>query len=195
MNQITVPAIKLFIISFVCALLLGLCSEITKAPIAAQEKKTQDEAMMAVLPDATFEEINIEPSGTITKVNEAKDSSGNTIGYVINCSPSGFGGSVNMMVGVDTEGTLTGLRVLTHSETPGLGAKSTEPEFYEQFSGKSGNLSVNKDGGDIAAITGATITSRAVTSGANEAIQWVSEKVGLSFDELKIKTAQIGGVK
>lgn len=178
MNQITIPAIKLFIISFVCALLLGLCSEITKEPIAAQEKKTQDDAMMAVLPNATFEEIEFEPSGTITMVNQAKDSSGNVIGYVINCAPSGFGGNVGMMVGVDTEGVITGLRVLSHSETPGLGALSTDPSFYEQFSGKSGNLAVNKDNGDIVAITGATITSRAVTSGANEAIEWVSQKVG-----------------
>ena len=69
MKQITTPAIRLFVICFVCALCLGICSEVTKAPIAAQAKKTQDEAMAAVLPDAQFEEIADAPlSGPVPGV-------------------------------------------------------------------------------------------------------------------------------
>ena len=83
-----------------------------------------------------------------------------------------------MMVGVDTEGTVTGVRILSHSDTPGLGALATSPDFYEQFTGMSGTLAVNKDGGQVQAITSATITSRAVTVGVNDAISWVTENGG-----------------
>lgn len=68
------------------------------------------------------------------------------------------------MVGIDADGTITGLRVTGHSETAGLGAKATDPSFYEQFTGKSGSVSVTKDGGEIVPITSATITSRAFVS-------------------------------
>ena len=82
------------------------------------------------------------------------------------------------MVGVDVDGVITGLRVLSHSETPGLGALATDPSFYEQFVGKSGAIKVEKDGGDIVAITSSTITSRAVSDGADEAVKWVEANGG-----------------
>lgn len=82
------------------------------------------------------------------------------------------------MVGVAIDGTVTGLRVLSHAETPGLGALATSPDFYEQFVGKSGNIQVTKDGGEIVPITSATITSRAVSSGAAEAVEWVNANGG-----------------
>ena len=179
MKQITTPAIRLFVICFVCALCLGICSEVTKAPIAAQAKKTQDEAMAAVLPDAQFEEIADAPlSGTVTGVTLGKDSSGNVMGYVVSCTTSSFGGAMQMMVGVDTTGTVTGVRILSHSDTPGLGALATSPDFYEQYTGMSGTLAVDKDGGQVKSITSATITSRAVTVGVNDAITWVAENGG-----------------
>ena len=167
MKHITTPAIRLFVICFVCALCLGICSEVTKEPIAAQAKAAQDSAMEAVLPDAAFEEISDAPvSGTVTGVSVGKDSSGNTMGFVVSCTTSSFGGPLQMMVGVDTEGTVTGVRILSHSD------------FYEQFTGMSGTLAVNKDGGQVQAITSATITSRAVTVGVNDAISWVTENGG-----------------
>ena len=179
MKHITTPAIRLFVICFVCALCLGVCSEITKAPIAAQAKAKQDEAMMAVLPDATFESIaDAQLTGTVTAATVGKDASGNTMGYVLSCAPGGFGGPIEIMVGVDTTGTVTGIRVLSLSETPGLGALATSPEFYEQYTGMSGTLAVTKDGGQIVPITSATITSRAVTSGVNDALNWVAENGG-----------------
>mgnify|MGYP000903196456 CR=1 FL=1 len=180
MKQITTPAIRLFVICFVCALLLGVSSEVTKEPIAAQAIKNQNEAMSAVLPDSSFEETDladdIDPS--ITKIMLAKDTSGDLKGFVLSVSSNGFGGPISMMVGVDTEGSITGLRILSLAETPGLGAKATEPSFYEQFTGASGVLAVNKDGGDIEAITSSTITSRAVVAGANIALNWVKENGG-----------------
>ncbi|MEA4816596.1 MAG: RnfABCDGE type electron transport complex subunit G [Lachnospiraceae bacterium] len=179
MKQISTPAIRLFIICFVCTLALGLCSEITKEPIAAQAVKTQTEAMSAVFPDAVFEEATLDSETPgVTKVNLGKDSDGNLKGFVVNVDTNGFGGTISMMVGIDTEGTITGLRILSLSETPGLGAKATDSSFYEQFTGMSGDLAVTKDGGDVQAITSATITSRAVTSGANAALKWFEENGG-----------------
>lgn len=168
------PAVVLLLIAGVAAGLLGVVSEVTKEPIAVQDKKTLDEGMAAVMPEAsTFEQLDVELTGTITAVYKS-----DTDGYVLTTEPSGFGGAVNTMVGVDADGTITGVRVTKHSETPGLGAKSTDPSFYEQFTGKTSPVSVTKDGGEIVPITSATITSRAVCAGAQEALDWVAANGG-----------------
>jgi len=184
MNEIVKPAAILLIITAVAAMLLGVVSETTKEAIAAQSAKTEQTAMEAVLPGEGLEFESVldvaagdDAQGTISKISKAI-SNGETFGYVITTAPSGFGGAVNTMIGIDTEGIITGLRVLSHAETPGLGALSTDPSFYEQFFGKSGSLAVQKDGGEIQAITSATITSRAVTDGANEALEWFAANGG-----------------
>ena len=83
------------------------------------------------------------------------------------------------MVGIGADGVIQGVRILSHAETAGLGAKSTEPVFYEQYNNLSGgNFAVQKDGGSIVVITGATITSRAVTAGVNEAYDWFAANGG-----------------
>ena len=173
-KAIVKPAVVLLVIAGVAAALLGAVSEVTKAPIAAQEQKTLNESMTAVMPDASaFEQMDVELTGTVTAVYAADNG-----GYVITTAPGGFGGAVNTMVGIGPDGVITGLRVTGHSETPGLGALSTEPAFYEQFAGVSGTVSVTKDGGTIVPITSATITSRAVCVGAQEALDWVAANGG-----------------
>lgn len=173
-KAIVKPAIVLLVISAVAAGLLGVVSEVTAAPIAAQDAKTLSDGMKAVMPDASsFEEVKTDLTGTITAVYAADNG-----GYVITTEPNGFGGAVGTMIGVDADGVITGVRVTSHSETPGLGAKATEPAFYEQFTGKSGSVSVTKDGGEIVPITSATITSRTVCSGAQEALDWVTTNGG-----------------
>lgn len=168
------PAIVLLVIAGVAAGLLGVVSEVTAAPIAAQNEKTLNESMTAVMPEAsTFEQLEVESEGTITAVYK-----GDNGGFVITTAPGGFGGAVNTMVGIGADGVITGLRVTGHSETPGLGAKSTEPAFYEQFTGKSGTVAVTKDGGEIVPITSSTITSRAVCAGAQEALDWFAANGG-----------------
>ena len=168
------PAIVLLVISGVAAGLLGVVSEVTAEPIAAQNEKTLNEGMQAVMPDASsFEQLDVAPTGTITAVYQADNG-----GYVLTTAPGGFGGAVNTMVGVSADGVITGVRVTSHSETPGLGAKATEPAFYEQFTGKSGSVSVTKDGGEIVPITSATITSRTVCAGTQEALDWVAANGG-----------------
>ena len=174
-KEVVKPAVVLLLISAVAAACLGVVSEITKEPIALQNEKTLNESMQAVMPEAgSFEQLtDAELTGTITAVYQADNG-----GYVITTEPSGFGGVVSTMVGIDADGVITGLRVTSHSETPGLGAKSTEPDFYEQFTGKSGSVAVTKDGGEIVPITSSTITSRAVCSGAQEALDWVAANGG-----------------
>lgn len=174
-KEVVKPAIVLLIIAGVAAALLGVVSEVTKAPIAAQAEKTLNEGMMAVMPEASgFEEItDADKTGTIQAIYKADNG-----GFVITTAPGGFGGAVNTMVGVGADGVITGLRVTGHSETPGLGAKATDPSFYEQFAGKSGSVTVTKDGGEIVPITSATITSRAVCSGVQEALDWVAANGG-----------------
>ena len=168
------PAIVLLVIAGVAAGLLGVFSEVTAAPIAAQNEKTLNESMTAVMPEASsFEQLDVELTGTITAVYQADNG-----GYVITTAPGGFGGAVNTMIGVGADGVITGVRVTGHSETPGLGAKATEPAFYEQFAGKSGSVSVTKDGGEIVPITSATITSRTVCVGTQEALDWVAANGG-----------------
>ncbi|WP_313529712.1 RnfABCDGE type electron transport complex subunit G [Anaerotignum sp.] len=174
-KEVVKPAVVLLIIASVAAAALGAVQSITAEPIKIQEEKTRAASMQAVMPEAgSFEEIaDAELTGSLTAVYKADNG-----GFVITTAPGGFGGAVDTMVGIDADGIITGLRVTKHAETPGLGAKSTEPSFYEQFTGMSGTLAVTKDGGEIVPITSSTITSRAVTSGANDALEWFAANGG-----------------
>ncbi len=94
-------------------------------------------------------------------------------------SPNGYGGPVEIMIGFDADGVITGVSVLSHTETPGLGAKMTEPGFLSQFMGFDpgrATLAVTKDGGDIDALTAATISSRAFCEAAQRA--WSAVQAG-----------------
>ena len=97
---------------------------------------------------------------------------------MVEVTPSGFGGTIDMVVGVDMTGAVTGVSIISMSETSGLGANASKDSFRSQFVGKSGTLAVSKDGGEIDALTGATITSRAVTSGVNTALIVAGEMMG-----------------
>jgi len=157
-------------ICLVCALLLGLVNMITADPIKAAKQRKTEQAMEAVLPADSYESVEYTGGDALVKaVYRAGDA-----GYVVEVTPSGFGGEVDLMVGVGSDGTVTGISVITHSETSGLGAKAkTDPEWGKQFIGMSGEVKVSKDGGKVNAITGATITSRAVSSGVTAALEAV----------------------
>lgn len=158
--------ICLTLICVVCSALLAGVYALTAAPIekAAAEKLTG--AISEVLPpfETLSEQKTVELSGKTYSYYEVSDAEGNVLGYAVNAAETGFGGPVSLMVGVLADGTLYNTKVLSHSETPGLGAKCTEPAFADQFRNLDlsvTTLSVKKDGGDIDAITAATITSRA----------------------------------
>ena len=157
--------VTLFLISAICAVLLGLVNNITAGPIAAANEAATNAAMQAVLPADSYEQVEYTGGNAlVTAVYKAGDA-----GYVVQVAPSGFGGNLDVMVGVGADGTCTGVSIISHAETSGLGANATKEDFRSQFVGKS-DVAVTKDGGDINALTGATITSRAVCDGVNAAI-------------------------
>ena len=157
--------VTLFAISAICAVLLSLVNNITRGPIAAANETATQEAMQAVLPADSYTQVEYTGSDPlVTAVYQAGGA-----GYVVQVAPSGFGGAMDIMVGVSADGVCSGVSIISHAETSGLGANAEQESFRSQFLGKS-NVAVTKDGGDIAALTGATITSRAVCNGVNSAI-------------------------
>lgn len=176
-------------ITLVVALALGAVNAVTEGPIAEQNAQKIKDSLENVMPGAESEQIDV-PEGT-TVTTETKNATSVTIlsaykmtkdgadaGYCVEVGPTGFGGAVDTMVGIDGDGNVTGISVISaSSETPGLGARSTEPEFQAQFVGQVGTeVAVTKDGGSIDALTGATITSRAVSEGVVAAAQFAAEQ-------------------
>ncbi len=155
----------LFAICAVTALLLGLVNMITAPAIAANTEKKTAEAKAAVLAAETYAPVEYTGDPMVKNIWKADDK-----GYVVEVTPSGFGGNLDVMVGVDNDGVCTGVSIISHAETSGLGANATKESFRDQFVGKSGTVAVTKDGGEINALTGATITSRAVSNGVTAAI-------------------------
>lgn len=146
-------------ITLIASLLLAGVNYITKTKIAEAEERATVEAMQKILPDAeNFEEV---------EKNVFEGRKGDTvIGYCSKVKTIGYGGAIEMIVAFDLNGTVCGIEILSHSETAGLGAKATDDSFKGQFKGKNSQLTVVKgetfDPSQVSAITGATITSRAV---------------------------------
>jgi len=167
--------ISLTLICLVCSTLLGLVYGITEGPISASEVAKENAAIAAVTPQ--FDNVPSESpkeveGGTVYTATL----NGEVVGYAIKVKSSGFGGALQLMVGFTPDGTIYNTSVISHSETPGLGAKITDPEIAprKQVIGKNPsvtNLTVSKDGGDIDAITASTITSRAFLKGVNVAYE------------------------
>lgn len=180
-NPIILAAI-LFVITALAALLLAVTNNMTVEKIEANTIKEQNEARMAVMPDASeFEELetDLNEGSIVTEIYAGKTAAGELAGYCVGVSPNGFGGAIEMIVGIKADETLSGVKIVSMSETPGLGSKAQEPKFNDQFSGKnvSEPLAVIKSGiakdNEVVAISGATITSNAVASGVNAAVDAV----------------------
>lgn len=173
------PAIILLLIAGISAGILGVVDAVTEGPIAEQNALTTKNALTAVFPEGeSFDPIEVAEGEDALSAYTAVDAGGNTLGYVVEVGPSGFGGTIDMMVGVDLEGTVTGISILSMSESPGLGARATEEWFVNQFPGQVSPVAVTKDGGTIEAITSATITSRAVSNGVTAACDWATAYAG-----------------
>ncbi|MBQ1966676.1 MAG: RnfABCDGE type electron transport complex subunit G [Clostridia bacterium] len=171
-KDILIPALALLLICLVATTLLAGTNLITTEKIAANAVEKENSSRMVVLPEASdFLEVKTLES-EITYC-EALAEDGTKIGYVFTSGAKGYGGTVGVMIGVDNDGVITGIEILSHAETPGLGANATGEAFKSRFNGKSGELTVDKnsnDGQNIQAITAATITSKAVVSAVNAAV-------------------------
>lgn len=183
-NETLKLGLILLVITAIAGLILGGAQKITAIPIAAQVEKTNNDAMKEIVPKAeSFKKSDVKLSGEILEVNEGKDGSGKVAGYAIKVAPKGYSGKVEMMVGISAEGLIDGIKILSHSETPGLGANAPQPKFSGQYKDKKTDkpLQVVKrapsNPEEIEAITGATITSNAVTKGVNDAVNFYKENL------------------
>ncbi len=176
-NEILKLGLILFFITAINGLILGGAHEITKEPIKKQLNKTNENAMIETLPMAdSFKKVNISIKSDITEeINEGLKGT-EVVGYAIKVAPKGYAGPVELMVGISIEGKVEGIKILSQSETPGLGANSVKKSFTSQYKGKALEPAINvvktspSNSNEIQALTGATITSKAVTLGVNEAI-------------------------
>lgn len=181
-----VLSLVLLVTSVVVALILAFTNSVTKDKIAENTRKEQDAAKIEVLAGATiFEDVDFkDETGLVKNVYLGKNEKHELIGWCANVTPSGYGGVIDTIVGFGTDGSVTGIKIVSLSETPGLGAKATDEAFSGQFAGKNGDgaLTVIKSGkageSEIMAISGATITSSAVKDGVNAAAKAVESVKG-----------------
>ena len=165
----------LFLIAAVVAVALAGVNSVTAPAIAELNAQKTQEAISAVLPGGFDTEITdfADASGIVSKIYQGAN------GYAVEVGPGGFDNTITMMVGIDNEGKVLGISVVSHTETAGLGAVAAAGTpagiaFRDQFVGASGSVSVTKDGGTMDAITGATITSRAICVGVSAALDVVA---------------------
>ena len=167
-------AITLLLITAVVAAGLACVNAVTAPEIEALNAQKTQTAIEAVLPGGGEEIAFTDDSGIVSTIYKGQS------GYAVEVTPAGFNGTVTMMVGVDNAGKVLGISVVNHTETAGLGAVAATDTaagnaFRSQFAGLSGSVSVTKDGGQVDALTGATITSRAVCTGVNAALNAVAK--------------------
>lgn len=164
----------LLIIAAVASGVLAFINSFTKPKIEKNERIAKEKARKQVLPQAAAFE-------NFTTINEekayiAKDTDGKIIGFTFVASKYGYSSDVKTMVGLDTAFQVKNIKIISQSETPGLGANATSTEWQQQFTGKNiKTLAVDKDGGNIDSITGATITSRAVTNSIKDGIKLIKK--------------------
>jgi len=166
----------IFVITAVSGASLSAVYKATEGPRERVKAAEEERMRREVLPGAVkFKLVRIGGA----EFFQGFDGMGSLVGFVAKGKARGYGGEVVVLVGMDREMRLVGVRVLEHKETPGLGTKATEPPFLRQFKGlRAGDLKLRRYGGKIDAITGATITSRAVTEAAREAAESVARGMG-----------------
>lgn len=170
-KNVLIPAISLFVVCLVITVLLSLTNKITSPIIGNLEKEKAENTKKVVLPGAiTFKEYE-----KTEDVFIGLDASGNSVGYVFTTKAKGYGGEMVVMTGISNESKVEGVVILSQSETPGLGANATHDDFRNQFKGDVPEkgfevVKENASNGKIEAMTGATISSKAVTEAVNFAI-------------------------
>jgi electron transport complex protein RnfG len=178
MKKIVKLGAVLFTITAITGAILGLVNEITREPIMRTQARLREEALSMSLPEADeFSSVEVAGAGPMIRGIDEGKKDGSRVGYCVTAISSGYGGPIGIVVGITESGGLRAISILSQAETPGLGAKAAQPAFFGQFSNKDGNaLSVVKGGAaapdQIEAISGATITSQAVTSGVNAALEF-----------------------
>ncbi|MGN0383398.1 MAG: RnfABCDGE type electron transport complex subunit G [Eubacterium sp.] len=207
MKKLIKEALILFVITIVAGFLLGLVYETTKDARTRQEEKAQKRAYQEVFKDAeSFKNVMYDADAVdkfildsdediqsgdiiIDGIVSAQNSDGEIMGYVVTVTDTnGYGGDIQFTVGIQNDGTVNGISILSISETAGLGMKAQDDSFKNQYSGKNvDKFEYTKDGAsndnEIDAISGATITTKAMTNGTNAAIYCVDYLTGGGSNE------------
>lgn len=198
MNKILKNTMIITLITLIAGVGLGLVYEVTKEPIALAKEKAKQEAYRAVFKSAdSFEQATVDAKEAqsalsdagltediVEEVAKARDKSGETVGYVITVtSKEGYGGDIKITTGIAADGTVQGISILSISETAGLGMKATEPDFQKQFKNRQVDAFKYTKGGasadnEIDALSGATITTNAVTNNVNSALAYFKAVLG-----------------
>ncbi|HBT49254.1 MAG: Electron transport complex, RnfABCDGE type, G subunit [Caldanaerobacter subterraneus] len=181
MKETVKVGLILFLITAVAGVILGVSNAVTSEKIAEMEEIANNTAKQEVLKEAksfvTLDEKRLkEIAGSnqnVLEISEGYDANSSLVGYVFKITSNGYGGEIQFMVGISKKGYITGIKILNHKETPGLGANATKSFFTDSFKGKSvaDKLVVVKHppkaDNEIQALTGATITSNAIVNGVN----------------------------
>lgn len=180
-NEIVRLGLILCVISLIASGLLAMVNNVTIPIIAAQQMAANDAARKQIIPEAdSFEEVQGEFGENVVEVYQAVSGAGD-LGYIIKTISKGYGGDIEIISGINNDGTIAGAVIGSMTETPGLGAKAKDQPFISQYNGKSIDkemvVSKSATGADneIVAISGATITSKAVTDGINLAVNVFNE--------------------
>ncbi len=161
------PTLILTAICTIVTLLLAMTNMLTVDKIAANAAQKAAESRKKVLAAQEYKPLDKDGN-----VYGAYDENGQMIGVVVTTVSSGYGGKIEVMTGIKADGEISGVNILSMEETPGLGARGKEDSFLKQYKGHNDSrLAVSKDGGEINALSGATITSRAITKAVNEAVE------------------------
>lgn len=188
MNEQVKMVVTLMLVTVVAAAALAGINVVTKPRIEEQRRLALERALTVALPDADSTAIFpvIEDEKVLYYKGYSSPDTGLLVGYAFVAYGKGYSSTIETMVGVDTTGVVCGTKVLHQIETPGLGTKIEEirygedsPWFQEQFKKRGAkDLAVDKDGGEIVSITGATISSRAVTKSIVEGVNRLEELIG-----------------
>ncbi len=167
------PIVFLTLVVFLSVVSLTLMDGMTREKILAAQQAEIQELLSTLFPSLETFTVD-EASGEYTILNNAA-----AIGQAQMIQAVGYGGPIDILVGIEPGGTLRGIRIISQQETPGLGAKITEAAFLDKFVGVAiTELDLSRDGGTIDAITGATISSRAVVDALKETLQTSGEEGG-----------------
>lgn len=174
-GELQTLSFKLMIIIAAVVLMLAVVNGLTKDKIAENAKKANDEARIALFSDATaFDPISLELTEDLTKyIGEVYEATkdGETLGYCVNVISNGFGGEISMIVGISGDGLITGVKVVNHTETAGVGERIiSNGSILSQFVNASANSITS-----VSTITGATVTSKAIIDGVQKALSAVAE--------------------
>jgi len=176
-DSILKPTLALFMITLVAAIIMGLAYIVTEEPIIQARQQSEMDAIASLIPgNFSMEFVYLEDhDSSLTRLTISYDAAGERLGYVFSAAPGGYSGAVFMMVAINPAGMIDGVRIISHTETPGLGSHITADWFLGSFEGRSGHLTASSNPTslqEIDLIASATISTNAVLRGVNDAMEY-----------------------